>query len=233
VSQRLVPSLALISLVAAAAANAQPAATPPAGRTDLYHVQFVKALPGKAGAVADGLKAPDPKAAMPGHAIILRHQAGDDWDYCVIEHLGTSSTVEATVPAPNAVRSLIAWHTDTFAAGPPWAEFAKAMGLGGQGASTDVYSVAVWRAVPGQAGELEKALNRAGQAAKVPVSQAILQHREGGPWNFLAIDHYNSWQDYGTDQAATVPETGSGQDGWSQVRLYSVYHHDTLADRVR
>jgi hypothetical protein len=231
VSHRLVLSLALVSLCSAGGAHAQPAAS--GGRTDLYHVQFVKALPGKALEVAAGLKTPDPKAPMPGHRLILRHQAGDDWDYCVIEHLGTNATVEAAAPAPNPVRSLIAWHADTFASGQPWAEFAKGMGLGDGGPATAVYSVAVWRAVPGQAGELEKVLSQLPQSSKVPVSQTLLQHREGGPWNFLVIARYNSWQDYGADQAATVPQTGGGQDGWSQVRQYSVYHHDTLTDRVK
>jgi hypothetical protein len=232
VQQRLVVSLALVSLVSAAVAGAQPAAPAAGGRTDLYHVQFLKALPGKAAEVANGLKTPDPKAPMPGHFVILRHQAGDDWDYCVIEHLGKSATVEAAAPPPTPVRSSIAWHTDTFAAGPAWDDFAKAMGLTGEGSATSVYSVAVWRAIPGQAGELEKALSGAGQGSKVPVSHVLLQHREGSPWNFLAIDRYNSWQDYGADQATSVPQTGTGQDGWSQVRQYSTYHHDTLADRI-
>jgi hypothetical protein len=189
-------------------------------------------LPGKAAEVAAGLTALDPTAAMPGHVLVLRHQAGDDWDYCVIEHLGTTSTVQAVAPAPAPVRNLIAWHADTFAAGPPWADFAKAMGVGGESSTAAVYVVAVWRAIPGQASELEKALSGAGQASKVPVTHVLLQHREGGPWNFLALDRYNSWQDYGADQAATVPQTGAGQDGWSQVRQYSTYHHDTLADRL-
>jgi hypothetical protein len=29
------------------------------------------------------------------HFILLRHQDGDDWDYVVIEHLGTSTTLKA------------------------------------------------------------------------------------------------------------------------------------------
>lgn len=222
-------SLALASLVSANAATAQPAA-PAGSRTDLYHVQFMKAAPGKAGEAVTALKAD--VASSTGHVIILRHQAGDDWDFCIIEHLGTSSTVQAVPPTQNPLRNLTAWHADTFASGPSWAEFEKAMLPSGAAPTASVYSVAVWRATPGQGGELEKALNRAAQPAKVPVSSVMLQHREGGPWTFLAIDRYNSWQDYGTDQAANVPQTGTGQDAWSEVRQYSTYHHDTLADRL-
>ena len=37
---------------------------------------------------------------MPGHFVLLRHQEGDDWDYCVIEHVGTSATVKIDAGSP-------------------------------------------------------------------------------------------------------------------------------------
>ena len=52
--------------------------------TDVYHVFFGYAAPGKAAELADFMKEPDPKAPQPGHTIIFRHQDGDAWDYCVI-----------------------------------------------------------------------------------------------------------------------------------------------------
>src|ERR1044072_7000793 len=64
-------------------------------RTDVYHVHFTKAAPGKAVELGDWLKTPDPKAPMPDHFIVLRHQDGDAWDYVVIAHLGPKATVEA------------------------------------------------------------------------------------------------------------------------------------------
>ena len=73
---------------------------------------------------------------MPGHFIVLRHQQGDDWDYCVIEHLGPKATVDPAGTPPNPGTDLRAWHTDTFVSGPPWAEFAKSMGVEGTGAGT-------------------------------------------------------------------------------------------------
>ena len=69
------------------AAKASPAPSSPA-RTDVYHVYFGKAAPGKAVQLAELLKTPNPKDPMPGHFIVLRHQEGDAWDYCVITHLG-------------------------------------------------------------------------------------------------------------------------------------------------
>src|SRR5215471_3785897 len=124
---RLSLLLALVLLALLAAAQ-NPA--PPAARTDVYHVHFAKAALGKGAEEGDFLKKPDPKAPMPGHYIVLRHQSGEDWDYAVIEHLGTKTTVDAAgnMP-PDAARDLNAWHGDTFVNGPAWPEFAKAMGL--------------------------------------------------------------------------------------------------------
>src|SRR5215471_14993446 len=106
--KRLSPLLVLVSLSLLAAAQ-NPA--PPAARTDVYHVHFAKAALGKGAEEGDFLKQPDPKAPMPGHSIVLRHQSGEDWDYAVIEHLGTKATVEAAgMPAPAGARDVSAWH---------------------------------------------------------------------------------------------------------------------------
>ena len=70
-------------------------------RTDVYHVHLTKAALGKAVQLGDWLKTPDPKAPMPGHFVVLRHQDGDAWDYVVITHLGPKATVEAAgTPVP-------------------------------------------------------------------------------------------------------------------------------------
>ena len=107
------------------AAAASPAATSAASaRTDVYHVHFTHAAPGKANALADSLKQPDPTSPMPGHMVMFRHQDGDSWDYVTIEHLGTKATVDAARPTPPpaaaAGRDASDWHTDTFVSGPSW-----------------------------------------------------------------------------------------------------------------
>ena len=198
--------------------------TPQAAATDVYHVHFAKAAPGQAAALAADLQKQDPKAPMPGHLVLLRHQEGDDWDYCVIEHLGTKATVEIT-PAPAAsAPPLGAWHNDSFVAGPSWAAFQRALGS----TATGVYIVSTHRAVPGHRDQLLKVLNQADPASKVPIGRVMLTHLEGGPWQYLGIDHYNSWQDLATDRAS------SGTPGtWAEVRMHSAFHTDTIADRVK
>jgi len=218
---------AVLICVCASAGRAQTTAA----STDVYHVHFAKAVPGQATALADVLKKPDSRTPMPEHFVVLRHQQGDDWDYCVIQHLGPKATVDAASAAPDAGRDLRSWHTDTFVSGPAWPELAKALGIGDAASSTggSVYAVAVWRAVPGHRDQLEKVL-REPQPSKVPVSRVVLTHMEGGPWQYLAIDRWNSWQDFATDQASTG--TATANDPWSRIREHGSYHHDTLADRI-
>src|SRR5215467_6613949 len=201
--KRLSLLLALGSLALLAAAQ-NPA--PPAARTDVYHVHFAKAALGKGAEEGDFLKQPDPKAPMPGQLIVLRHQSGEDWDYAVIEHLGTKATVDAAgTPAPAGARDLNAWHGDTFVNGPAWPEFAKAMGLDDAAKTAgSVYVVSVFRAAPGHRDELEKSL---GQPGGGTAGNVLLQHLEGGPWHFLTITRYNSWEDFGKAEKADVADT--------------------------
>ena len=218
--------------VAQSSPSSQPATR--ADRTDIYHVHFTKAAPGQAAELATIVSVQDPKAPMPGHFLVLRHQEGDDWDFAVIEHLGTSTTLDiATFPPPGPATPLRAWHNDTFTAGPAWPEFATAMGLpGGSSGNTanSVYVVSVFQATPGHRDQLEQAL-APDPAAKVPVGSVMLQHLEGGTWNYLTLQRFNSWQDFATNQTATAAASSS-PDTWFDVRQHVAEHHDTLADRI-
>jgi hypothetical protein len=218
--------LLFVSLSAVDNAQAQAAA-----RTDVYHVHFAKAALGKGAEEGEQLKKQGPKAPMPGHYIVLRHQSGEDWDYAVIEHLGTKATIDAAGNAPSAAaRDLNAWHGDTFVNGPAWPEFAKAMGLDDAAKSAgSVYVVAVFRAAPGHRDELEKSLAQAGSGT---AGNVLLQHLEGGPWHFLTVTRYNSWEDFAKGEKADVADTLKPDGGWLAVRNHSSYHNDTITDRI-
>jgi hypothetical protein len=227
--KRMLPGVVVcaLAMVTATSARAQPAASP---GSDIYHVHFTKAAPGQAAALGDAVKQPDTTTSMPEHFVVLRHQQGDDWDYCVIQHLGPRTTLDAGgTPPAAAARSLRAWHSDTFVLGPSWPEFVKAMGIGDAKASTagSVYAVAVWREAPGHRDDLGRIL-REPQPSKVPVSRLVLQHMEGSAWTFLAIDRYASWQDFATDQAAAT----GGAGAWADIRQHGSFHRDTLTDRI-
>ena len=228
----LVARLVLLGgVVAATTLSAQNAPAPGVG-TDVYHVHFAKAAPGQAEALGKSLMVPDKSASMPEHFVVLRHQEGDDWDYAVIQHLGSKAEVSATTPPPpDAVRALSAWHNDTFVSGPSWSQFTKEMGIGDSAASGMVYILGVHRPVPGHREQLLKSLNAPGGASKVPTGNVLLQHLEGSDWTFATITRYNSWQDLGSDRMAAA-SAGDAAGGWADIRQHSAFHRDTVADRI-
>lgn len=232
--------LALVGLVPIAASHAQgtsPAAQPAAAsapkRADVYHVFIVKAALGKAKELAAWIKEPDPQHPNT-KGIILRHQDGDAWDYIAIEHIGAKATVEAggTPMTPNQ-RMLTEWHGDTYVAGPPWAEFAKAMGLDGDAAKTagSVYVVSDYRAAPGHRDELEKMLSEQAPG-DTSSGNTLFAHLEGAPWNFLTIVRYDSWEKFAENEKNSIAQTNKDAGGWYELRDHVALHHDTLTDRI-
>ncbi|HMJ06264.1 MAG TPA: hypothetical protein VK474_08405 [Chthoniobacterales bacterium] len=206
-----------------------------AARTDIYHVHFEKAALGKAADAADFAKKQDPDAPMPGHYIVLRHQDGDDWDYCVIEHLGPKASVEATRPAPPANQTALTdWHTDTFVSGPAWATFAKEMGVDDASkSSASAYVVAVYRPAAGQREGLDKFLNEPpDRTIDTSSGNVVLQHMEGAAWTFMAISRFNSWADFAKNEVNSIGQLAKKDAGWFKLRSLMSYHTDTLCDRL-
>jgi len=213
--------------------SAAPAAPASSARTDVYHVHFTHAAPGKAAALGDFMKQPDPNAPMPGHAIVLRHQDGDSWDYMAIEHMGTKATLDAARPAPAsaAARDASDWHTDTYVSGPAWADFAKAMGINEGAGKSAVYIASVYRAIPGHREQLDGVLKT--QSPGDPVAgTVVLQHLEGAAWTFVAVARYATWEDFVKSETNAAAELAKGTGGWAALRDHSSYHTDTLADRI-
>ena len=210
--------------------NQSPAAT----GTDVYHVMFTKAAPGQAAELAKVLTVPDKTSPMPDHFVVLRHQEGDDWDYAVVQHLGAKAEVVGTPPAQTPARAFTAWHNDTFASGPAWGEFTRQMGIGAAaGNAAPVYVVGVQRAVAGHRDQLLAALNApGGSSSKIQTGNVLLQHVEGGDWNFMTITRYNSWQDLGSERASLASAAAGTPGGWADIRQHSAFHRDTIADRI-
>jgi hypothetical protein len=236
--------LLLLPFVVAAAPGRADGQTPPqVGQaapqlwTDLYLVHFDRANPGQAAALGDRLKVQGRPAAVPGHYLVLRHQEGDDWDYCVIEHLGAKPA--SGQPAPQGglpdTRDLSAWRDDTSTLGPPWPEFVAAMGLDATAFKTDtgIYVLSVYGAAQGHRDELEKLFLRPNAPdAKVTIGAAVLQNPTPGKWDFLYLTRFNSWADLAADRAASAQLTGAS-DTWAEARQHTSFHKDTIADRIR
>jgi hypothetical protein len=207
-----------------------------ASRTDLYHVHFANAAVGKAKDLAEELKKPAPDASGPDHMIVLRHEDGDSWDYCVITHLGTKATIEANRPAPASnLMALYAAHTDTYSSGPSWTDFAKQLGLDDAAKSkASAFVVSIYRPVSGQREALDKFLNQAPNPAMDSwAGRVVLQHLEGAAWTFVTIQRWNSWADYGKDNVASIAQLAKNpQAGWFKLRDLASFHTDTLCDRL-
>jgi hypothetical protein len=60
----------------------------------------------------------------------------------------------------------------------------------------------------------------------------LLQHLEGGPWNFLTVARCNSSQDFATNEKTGVADTLKPDGGWLAIRNHSTYHNDTITDRI-
>lgn len=235
--------LVLVLLLSVSVVPSAPARTghpaPPTARTDVYHVFFAKAALGKSAQYNDFLKTPpDPSAPMATHRLVLRHQDGDSWDFVVIQHLGTKATVEAAgTPPPANARDLVDWHNDTFVNGPSWPEFTKQMGIaedsvGKSGGS--VYVVSVYRAAAGHRDALEKQLGTPPptDGSDTSSGNVLMQHLEGGPWQYLTIARYNSWQDFATNESNATAKADKGSGGWFQLRDEASFHNDTITTRI-
>lgn len=155
----------------------------------------------------------------------------------MIQHLGTKATVDAARPAASpSVQGLSDWHNDTFVSGPSWAEFTKAMGIDESADKTksagSVYVISVYRPIAGHRDQLDKMLGQAPGAGDTSSGNVLMQHLEGGPWTFLTVARYNSWQDYGTNQTNSVANTNKNEGGWFQLREHVSFHTDTICDRI-
>jgi hypothetical protein len=225
--------LAVPAVAQTPSAAAQPPI--PAAWSQIYHVHFTQAAPGKYAELEKFMEAPDPSAAMPGHVLLLRHREGSPWDFVAIDHIGPKATVESGRPGP--ARELRAWHEDTFVQGPPWDVFAKAMGIDGQGATDAVYVVSVYRGAAGHRAQLDEALQKVQASAAKPGRGVILQHAEGGAWDSMVISRYDSWADFAADMADTTAgqreqRAGLARSAGLELREHAASHNDTIAVRV-
>jgi hypothetical protein len=219
----------------ASPADSPAASSTTAKRPEVYTVTFIHTVAGKASALEDwARKTAGTGGPMPGHSLVLRHEAGSPWDYVTVQHVGAKAEVLAAGnPQGAALRPLMDWHDDTFVNGPAWAEFAKAMDLdassGKPKTNESVYVVSVYRPVVGQDVALDKFLNEPPPAGDLTAGTVVLQHLEGGAWRFCSILRYKNYQDYATSEAKAVAQIAKGTGGWFRLRELSSFHNDTIA----
>jgi hypothetical protein len=199
----------------------------------IYRISVFRAAPGKFRELEKLLtSAPSPGADDGDLAVVFRHRQGNEWDFLTVEHMGPQATISAgnTPPQPDSPFSqVVAWHGDTYAAGPSSDEFRKALNLSGSSAPTGVYVVGDYMAATGHRGALRQVLDKI--AAETPGRSVLFSHVEGAPWNFLTIQRYDSWQQVAEeeDKAMAQSKGDASADRGVQMRDHLAVHHDTFA----
>ncbi len=59
-----------------------------------------------------------------------------------------------------------------------------------------------------------------------------MQHLEGGPWQYLTISRFNSWQDFAANASNSVAQTLKGTGPWFTLRDHASFHNDTITVRM-
>jgi hypothetical protein len=198
----------------------------------IYRVSVFRAAPGHFRDLEKLLTAtPQPGADAGDLALVFRHRQGNEWDFMTIEHMGPQATISAgpAAPQPDSPFSQIAsWHGDTYAAGPPLDEFRRALNVPGTQAPSGIYIVSDYQAAAGHRAGLRQALDK--MAADAPGRTVLLSHVEGAPWNFLAIQRYDSWRQLGEEEEKEMTQgAGGSADMGVQLRDSMAVHHDTIA----
>ncbi len=218
---------------------------------ELYRVHFFKAAPGKLPDLLDAYRNyPAPDASTP-RPLVFRHSEGADWDLMVIYPLGAQAAMNAN-PAPlsaeqksfrDRVMADYAWHTDTYASGPPLAEVQKALSAPRDysqsgDSSSAVYEVEQFVALPGQHDVLGQFLGR-DAAASGAAATLRFEHVMGDAWDFLLILRYNSWQDLAGVQSGSAADALARTQGFAnaesvglELRQHISSHQDTVASRL-
>lgn len=96
------------------------------------------------------------------------------------------------------------------------------MGIDGGSASKtsgSVYSVCYYHPTPRHREQLEKILSEAPSTPNdTTAGNVLMQHLEGGPWTFLSIARYNSWDNFAEDQKNAIADTTKKDSPWVGLR---------------
>jgi len=253
--KRFVP-LASVALLAAVALSPGAAAQgPPAVRDTgdyLYRFVIVQAAPGRLLDLIDLYRARMPVIAAGGDELpfIVRHSQGDHWDLCIIypsgswteyysrERVAKRQAAGDASGVPNAefarrFYSMIAWHEDLYAAGPPLEAFREHI----RGAGLAHFEMLL--ALAGKRDELikERQMENVFNRERGRGGTLIFVHDQGAAWDVITLGVYRDWRHYAEQEAiptdasaAAAAKAGfAGPDAIGPyMRTLISTHRDTL-----
>jgi hypothetical protein len=242
----------LAATVLAPAAGAQSA---PAVRDTgeyLYRFVIVQAAPGKLLDLIDLYRSRMPVIAAGGDELplVVRHSQGDHWDLCLIYPSGSfteyysrdrvakraaAGDASGVSNAEFARRfySMVSWHEDLYAAGPPievFREHVRGMGLA---------HFEMLLALAGKRDELikERQMENVFNRERGRGGTLIFVHDQGAAWDVVTLGVYRNWRHYAEQE--TIPAEASAaaatKAGFASPEAVGPYmrtlistHRDTL-----
>ena len=204
----------LLLVVAAAAPRVATHAQAQARDTGdyLYRFVIVQAAPGKLLDLIDLYRARMPVVAAGGDELpfIVRHAQGDHWDLCIIypsgsftEYYGRERVAKRQAAGdasgvPNAefarrFYSMVSWHEDLYAAGPPLEVFREHV----SGAGLAHFEMLL--ALPGRRDDLitERQMENVFNRERGRGGTLIFVHDQGAAWDVITLGVYRDWRHYG------------------------------------
>lgn len=252
---RLVP-LAVVVLIGLTALAPGVTAQSPAPVRDtgdyLYRFVIVQAAPGKLLDLIDLYRSRMPVIAAGGDELpfVVRHSQGDHWDLCIIypsgsfteyyskERVAKRAAAADASGVPNAefarrFYSMVAWHEDLYAAGPPlevFREHVRGMGLA---------HFEMLLALAGKRDELikERQMENVFNRGRGRGGTLIFVHDQGAAWDVITLGVYRDWRHYGESEniPAEVSAAAATKAGFPSPDAIGPYmrtlistHRDTL-----
>jgi hypothetical protein len=246
----LVPVLVLALLVPALRGQG----TSPIQDTGSYLYRFViiQAAPGRLLDLIELYRHRIPVIQAGGDELpfIVRHSQGDHWDLCIMypsgsfteyysrERVARRDAAAAASGVPGAAfaeqfYSMVAWHEDLYAEGPPLGLFRDHV----RGAGLAHFEML--QALPGKRDDLikERQMENVFNRERGRGSTLIFVHDQGAAWDVITLGVYRDWRHYAEQETipADVTAAAARKAGFASADAVGPYmrtlistHRDTL-----
>jgi hypothetical protein len=240
-----------VSALGGLAEGQVPAAQPDTG-SYLYRFVIVQAAPGRLLDLIELYRSRMPVITAGGDELpfVVRHSQGDHWDLCIIYPSGSFThyysrerVAKRTAAAdasglPNAefarrFYSMVAWHEDLYAEGPPLEVFKAHI----RGAGLAHFEMLL--ALAGKREELikERQMENVFNRERGRGGTLIFVHDQGAAWDVITLGVYRDWRHYGETEniPAEVSAAAAAKAGFPSPDAIGPYmrtlistHRDTL-----
>jgi hypothetical protein len=218
----------------------------------LYRFVIIQAAPGRLLDLIELYRNRLPVIQAGGDEVpfIVRHSQGDHWDLCVIypsasftdyysrERVAKRDAAATASGVPGAAfaeqfYSMVAWHEDLYAEGPPLEVFR------GHVRGAGLAHFEMLQALPGKRGDLikERQMENVFNHERGRPHTLIFVHDQGAAWDVITLDVYRDWRHYAEQETipADVTAAAAKKAGFAGADAIGPYmrtlistHRDTL-----